>query len=294
MNKKKSLLIVIAMAVLCIGAVAAFVLVLLPKSDPLRDAEDTTEPDTETIAPPDDSTDPVETEEPEDQDETTDEVTAPPLLLHLYQSQIDFEYFHTVNPDIFAYLLIRGTPIGYPVVNRANDDSYYLRRDYLGNYNVKGSIFVEGLNHLDFSDPCTIIYGHTTPGGDFFGSLERSYSDPDFLKSNNVINVYLEDKQEDYIIYASTVHSDEHLLYAYDFSKEESFNAFFGLLRLSKQSIYNPEVTPQFGDRILILSTCLYESLKHTDDHRFLVIAVSKSDLAKHPAATEPEVTAAP
>lgn len=295
MNKKKSLLIVIAMAVLCIGAVTAFVLVLLPKSEPVEVADETTEPDSETVAPPEETTGPEESEdETFDPEETTDIVTAPPLLLHLYQSQIDFDYFHSINPDIFAYLIIRGTPIAYPVVNRANDDSYYLRRDYLENYNVKGSIFVESKNHLDFNDPCTIIYGHTTPYGDFFGSLEGNYSKLDFMKQNSEINVYLEDKQEDYIIYGSTVHDDEHLLYAYDFSDEDSFNAFFGLLRLSDKSVYNKDVTPQFGDRILILSTCLYESLKHTDNHRFLVVAVSKTDLDRHAAEiqnvdTEPE-----
>ena len=63
----------------------------------------------------------------------------------------------------------------------------------------------------------------------------------------------------------------------YDFSKEYWFNNFlkgvFDTREFGAQ--FNREISPEYGDRVLILSTCLNED----STKRFLVLAVCEEDL---------------
>ena len=72
---------------------------------------------------------------------------------------IDWDALLKANPDICGWIYCEGTVINYPVLHGKNNDQY-LHHDYLGNYNIDGSIFMETQNSRDFSDAITTIYGH--------------------------------------------------------------------------------------------------------------------------------------
>ena len=66
-------------------------------------------------------------------------------------------------------------------------------------------------------------------------------------------------------------------MYSYDFSQEYWYNLFFKHV-LDTRTLganFDTESTPEFSDRVLILSTCLNED----STKRFLVMAVLVDDL---------------
>lgn len=73
---------------------------------------------------------------------------------------IDFAELQKVNPEIYAWIRIPGTEVDYPIVQRPEDDAYYLDHTIEGEEGLPGSIYTESLNKKDFTDKNTVIYGH--------------------------------------------------------------------------------------------------------------------------------------
>ena len=191
-----------------------------------------------------------ETAEPE----TTESETA-----ELYESPIDFTTLQSENSDICAWVEIPGTEISYPVLRHEGDNSYYLTRDSEGQKSSDGSIFVEDYNEPDFEDPVTVLYGHNMKSGAMFGELQSYFSDGEWFSENLTIYVYLPDKTVQYAVFAAVPYSNKHILYYNNFYNERQFNSFFdGIYAIrSLTANFNSENNPQFGDHVLILSTCL-------------------------------------
>ena len=105
------------------------------------------------------------------------------------ENPIDFEKLLEINDDIYAWIRIPDTNIDYPIVQRAGDDAYYLRRDIYKKPKVAGSIFTEDCNSKDFDDPNTVIYGHNMRNKSMFQNLHL-YEDPDFFKENPYVYIY--------------------------------------------------------------------------------------------------------
>ena len=72
---------------------------------------------------------------------------------------VDFASLQKINPDIVGWIYIEGTQINYPVV-QGNDNQYYLKHLFSGEWNGSGCIFLDSRNRADFSDRHSIIYGH--------------------------------------------------------------------------------------------------------------------------------------
>jgi len=190
-----------------------------------------------------------------------------------YVSPIDFAALRDANPDIYAWIRIDGTNIDYPVVQRGEDDSFYLTHNSDGEESAVGAIFSEGeYNGTDFSDPVTILYGHNMKSGAIFGYLQDYYSDSDFFGEDNHILVYTPDALLEYEVFAAVPYGDEHILYYNDFTDARVFTAFFaGVLNIRDlRARFNEAYAPEPGDKVLILSTCLSGNLV---SQRFLVMA---------------------
>lgn len=222
------------------------------------------------------STEPATTESAPVEDTTEalqNETTAPE---EEYVSPIDFESLKASNSDIYAWIEIPDTPVSYPILNRAGDNSYYLRRNSERKYDVKGCIFTEDYNSLDFTDPVTVIYGHTMKSGEFFGSFEKNYSNPTYFEEHRRVNIYLPDKELHYKVYAALPYYTTHLLYYYNFSNRLVFNSFFDDISSTRvlNATIDAESQPEFGEKVIVLSTCLLND----STQRFLVLAVEETE----------------
>ena len=96
---------------------------------------------------------------------------------------IDFEAIQAENPDVCAWIQIPGIDtIDYPILRSSADmdDNYYLNHDIHKNQAFAGAIYIQKLNHKDFSDSNTLIYGHDMLNGTMFGKL-RKFRDKEFF-----------------------------------------------------------------------------------------------------------------
>lgn len=184
---------------------------------------------------------------------------------------IDFEAYKTVNPDVYAYLYIDQSGIDYPILQRQNDDAYYLSHSYDGRSSTSGSIYTEAINTKDFHDPNTVIYGHNVMDyGTMFHELLQ-YQHPDYFRKHHLIYIYTEQGIYQYQVFAAYFYDDRHLLYSFDFNDPNVYQAFLDDVFDRTDGVINSSVPVDSTNSIITLSTC-----KDLGDERFLVHAVLK------------------
>lgn len=193
-----------------------------------------------------------------------------------YVSPVNFEDLKAINPDIVGWIYMTSPYISQPILRSPSDDTYYLSHGPTGEYDRSGSFYIESeYNGIDFSDPCTIIYGHRMSDGSVFGNLQSTFDDLDINADSQYIAIYLPNETKIYHVIATIPYDESHILYYNDFSDETGYYNFFDNVYSttgSEVQLVN-EGRPIYGDRILILSTCL-----RTDrTQRYLVIAAEVS-----------------
>lgn len=178
-------------------------------------------------------------------------------------------------PDVYGWIEIPGTKVNYPVVQREDDNLYYLDRTPEGSSNIEGSIFSEDYNHRDFTDPVTVLYGHNMKNGDMFGELHL-FEDKSFFDANRDLYIYLKDKKLTYRIFAAVLFDNRHIMQSYDFSSEDSFLLFIREIMSIRnmRSNVDGDVSILPTDKILTLSTCHGMG----SDYRYLVLGVLQNN----------------
>ena len=185
---------------------------------------------------------------------TTEETAA------VYVSPVDFEALQDVNEDIYAWIYIEGTDIDYPVCQSPTNDEFYLDHNSDGDYSSAGAVFSEHeFNGIDFSDPVTVLYGHHMSNGDIFGNLQVQFMEEEFWETDPVITFYLPDRELRYQVFAAVPYGHFHILYYHDFSDEEVYEDFFDEIMSTHafEAMTHEEYAPEFGDKVIVLSTCL-------------------------------------
>lgn len=72
---------------------------------------------------------------------------------------IDFDGLKTENSNFFAWLIVNGTDINYPVVHYTNND-YYLNHAFDNSVNNAGCPFADSRAKCDGTDKNLVIYAH--------------------------------------------------------------------------------------------------------------------------------------
>ena len=184
---------------------------------------------------------------------------------------IDFAELQEINPDIYAWIRIPDTQIDYPVLQREENDTYYLRHNSSGRYAFAGSIYTEEANSRDFKDPMTVLYGHNMRDGSMFQNL-HFFEDETFFAEHPEFFIYLPGYRLTYEIFAAYRFDDTHLLGAFDFSKKKGRRAYirevFAGISMGQNTREDVKVTAK--DKLVTLSTCTSDQA----DGRYLVQAV--------------------
>ena len=183
----------------------------------------------------------------------------------------DFDQLYEMNNDFFGWLKIEDTVIDYPVMYTPYEPEKYLHMDFDGNYSESGELFMDadcdptGLHYL--------IYGHHMFNGTMFGSLPK-YEDEDYYHEHNKLRFDTRSEMGEYEIFAvfySQVYDDSDDVFKYyncaNLNDEGTYNYY--VQNVKALSIYDTGITPQYGEKIVTLSTCNY----HTEDGRFVVAA---------------------
>lgn len=173
-----------------------------------------------------------------------------------------------INSDVVAWITVPDTIIDYPVV-QGEDNLQYLDRDWQGNSNRAGAIFMDYRNDpkmLASPGKHTILYGHHMRDGSMFQPLIQ-FKDPEFIDANPVF--YLNDLYEHHLyeIFSVYVTTTDFYYIETNFNSEADFTDF--VQEIQDRSIHHYPVTLSESDHILTLSTCTYEY----DDARMVIHA---------------------
>lgn len=198
------------------------------------------------------------------------------------------EIFKEINEDYIGYVIVEGCDIYEPVVKgRDVGDEYYLKHDIYGELNKAGTIYMDSRCTVtpDYTSPNIVLYGHNQEDGTMFGRLKYYKVDYtqepisiDFYKNNPVIKFNPEFETGEYLIYGFFVtnalenqDSNGEVFHYHDYietmNDENTFNWYQGEVKKRNQIISPVDV--QYGDKLLVLSTCSNEFT----NSRFVVFA---------------------
>lgn len=183
-----------------------------------------------------------------------------PTSMESYRKK--FQECSNINSDYCGWITIPNTYVNYPIVK--GDVDYYLKHDFYGNANEYGCIVVDNNCSEPFTEPITILHGHHMANGTMFASL-KLFKDQSFANSNKFIYVDLDGYYAQYKVFSVFV---EH-------ATEESYRTGLGGQDLvnhanwlrSKSMVALDDFQPNENSKLLVLSTCSYES----DNYRLLV-----------------------
>ena len=186
---------------------------------------------------------------------------------------LDLAKLQEINTDIYAWIDIEGTGLSFPLLQSAEDETFYLSHNERKEVDDGGCIYTEYFNRKDFSDPNTVIYGRNVDGR--FAGLHQ-FQDRDFFDSHRSIRIYLADRVLEYRIFAAYTYDDRHLIKIYDFWDQDIFSAYlqdvFSQRAMDAYLDESMDVTAE--DKIITLST----GVTGQDDRRYLVQAVLVSE----------------
>ena len=112
-------------------------------------------------------------------------------------SAVDLRSLQSQYPDVRGWLTIPESGIDYPVLQSSPEEpEYYLRRDYRGNYDINGSLFLQADCILGESGKLT-IYGHNMNSGAMFGNLDQ-YASYEYWKAHPSVFFQTPEGMEEY------------------------------------------------------------------------------------------------
>lgn len=183
---------------------------------------------------------------------------------------IDWDKLKNINSDIIAWLYCEGTSVNSPVV-QAEDNEYYLARQFDKTKSSAGSLFLDCRNNISSRDENLIIYGHRMKDDSMFGIIPM-YADEDYYLDHPIM--YLLTPEQNYVVEifaCRTVNGDMNYLRTF-FEDRDAFITYIN--SAVKQSYWMPDIDLATEESILTLVTC--SSYKHASKPRILVHGILK------------------
>lgn len=186
--------------------------------------------------------------------------------------------FQSKNPDVQCILRVPETVIDYPVVQRNDDEEYYLRRNLSGAYNFNGSLFLKAKSDIRSSDVCTVFGHNLGENSTEMFSLLLNYKDRTYYEKHPVIEIITPDGCAQWAIYAAfTVDLTDANVFRYsdciNWGNAEEYENF--RKQIIDNAVMITNVSFDYEDRLLLLSTC---ADAYSQNSRFVVAAVKQSE----------------
>lgn len=209
------------------------------------------------------------------ENDTGEGATAPlPFIMKAHEPAMlpEFQELYRRNSDIVGWLKIDGTRIDYPIMQNQQDSQYYLNHGFDKKKNKNGLPFLDAHSRIDGSD-ILLIHGHHMKSGEMFADLMK-YKKESYYKEHATLQFSSLYEREEYEIVAvilSNVYlkTDDVFKY-YQIEKVDTSAEFDSYIQnIKKLALYDTGVTAQYGDKLIVLSTCEYS----TEEGRLAVIA---------------------
>ena len=201
--------------------------------------------------------------DPEDTTPTTPtEPTILPDLLPIYE----------LNTDTVGWITVPDTKINYPVMQTPDRPDYYLKRNFNGTWSDWGAIYAREACDINSPSDNITLYGHHMQDGSMFAGLDKYKKQP-FWQDHQTFTfdtLYERHTYRIWAVFKTSGNAGEGYPYHLfvDASSEEEFNTFVQTIK--SMEFYETGITPQYGDKLLTLSTCEYS----LNNGRFVVCAM--------------------
>lgn len=163
------------------------------------------------------------------------------------------------NQNIVGWLQIEGTRIDYPVMQKSGDPEYYLEHGFNDKKSKNGLLVLDAQCAIGHSD-VLLIHGHNMKSGFMFGGLKK-YKKEAYFKEHPIIRFDTLYEKAEYeviaVILARVYRTSEDVFKYYrveGLDSEAAFDAYIG--NLKALSLYETGTDAQYGDKLIVLSTC--------------------------------------
>lgn len=188
--------------------------------------------------------------------------------------QLKYAEIYAKNPDFVGWLTIDKLGLEFPIL-QTDDNDYYLLKSFNHKYTELGNPFLNCENSLQPLDLNTIIYGHSTRSSDkIFSKLfdyrnMRGYLNNPIIEFNTIYKDYKWKVCAVFITSAAAA-EDNGYFFNYIFTNLNTLKSFEGYVKeLERRTLYTTGVDILPTDKLLTLSTCLYD----IDNGRLVVVA---------------------
>ena len=186
-----------------------------------------------------------------------------------------YEELYNENNDLYGWITIEDTHIDYPVMQTVEDQNFYLNKNWNKEESKNGLLFID--DKVTSTSNNIIIYGHNMADDSMFGDLPE-YKNQSYYEKHKYIkfDTLYEEATYEVISVSKTVayytlqEANEAEYYFYfhvNMNSEEEFNKYVS--EAKKNAYFETNVSAEYGDQLLTLSTCDY----WCEDARLLVIA---------------------
>ena len=181
--------------------------------------------------------------------------------------------WYSKNAEVIGYLRVPDTKIDNVVMYTPDDSTKYLYHNIEGKFRAGGELLLDIRCNVDPESPVLMIHGHNMMNGTKFKDL-LNYTVKDYWKDHSTVyytTLYEEREYEVFAAFFDKVYDvDSDVFKFYEFinpQTEEEYNE--GIAYFKKLSEFDSGITPEFGQRLLMLVTCEYS----TPNGRFVVVA---------------------
>lgn len=175
--------------------------------------------------------------------------------------------------QLYGWLQIPETQIDLPVMRAEGDREFYLHHDFTGAESAEGALFVDAESSIYPQGDNTVIYGHNMKNGHIFGTL-KMYLNQEFFQAHREIRfdtLYENGIYEAVAVLKTRIlNENENGFRYYQFYQYQNKEEFQECMDFVEENrMFETGSTLQYGDGILMLSTCEYSQ----ENGRLVVVA---------------------
>ena len=156
------------------------------------------------------------------------------------------------NPDCIGWIYIHNTEVNYPVMHTPDNPQKYIHKDINGDYSYSGIPFLQGDCTLESDN--LLIYAHNMKNGTMFAAV-KDYREKEFLTEHPVFEFETGNGLKYFEVFAVVRLKNTDSWYSFiDVADEKDFNKKIEYIK--KKSLYDIDITPEYGQQLVTLSTC--------------------------------------
>lgn len=169
------------------------------------------------------------------------------------ETKQSYEELIAINPEVIGWIEVYGTKIDYPVTQAKDNDKYLMLGPDL-KYSLLGSIFLDAGNAPDFSDFCSVLYGHNMTPRAMFGNI-KDFRDEAYFEAHKYGDLFYEGTHhglEIFAVFAEDGYS--HFLKQLKLTGREEKQRY--LDQIYEKSVWSRDIGVTPDDRIVMMYTC--------------------------------------